>query len=368
MKFLFVLRLSFKRLFSSLKSTLVIILALIISVVVLLLLTEPILELADSWSLIQEEKRTWQVSSGIDLDEVTHEGSAGLYNELLWGDEPAEISDVNNVTVSLKEQNQTDDYSLAGAVINVYTQGNERYQQEIELIDGRFFSDEEMDSGENVIILTMDLRYETGDQFEINGISYEVIGLADNSNGTSRAWITESNALLQENYIIEIFSVLFSEPLSSSEEEEFENMVYSAVGGTPVNYYAERMMEFGLDLLGYIFLIALILLCAFCIVSELFRFMVFSRKYEFSVYKILGINRPLMAGVFFAPIFFMDIAGCGLGYAVYLAAFPFWDFIGMEGSVPAAVTGLVFLCIFIISFFTVLPGFIKLKTRQASEE
>lgn len=359
----FLVRMSVKRLAACTQSSLTIILVLAVCFFAFLVLLEPIFEVCASWSYVQETKRTWQVSANINSDVVTHNGTSGLYSELLWGSSFAEIEEVKGIYARYDyAQEERDDFFESNiSQISIYVAGNPRYSPEIQVIEGRIFSDQELESGENVIILPMDSGYRVGDTFSIGGTDYKIIGL---TLSESKVWITESNALANDDFYLEVSYVVFVNPLNDTQEKEFTALVISVWGGSPENYYADTLVEFFMDLLGYAILIAFIMFCAFSIVVQLFGFMVRSRRYEFSIYKILGMKAAMFSALFLYPVIMLDIVGCVTGWILFKVSGPLLIRLGMETHVRIIWLAAAAAIIFAVSIGTMTPGLVRLYKRS----
>ena len=370
-KSVFIIKLSLKRLFCALQSTAAIIISLAVCTAALLLLMQPLLEMKDAWLLLKEVKRTWQVEAYSDAGMQTHGGSEKLYEELMYENSFGEISEVILPQVFLLDEagtyyeDETDDYLENNITLNIYVQGNSRFVPETDLVDGRMFSEEEIENGSSVILLSIELGFNVGDTFTIKEDEYEVIGIISAAENAGSAWITESNALSNENFYLSIDKVIFSDVLSKAQEEAFAAYIKQTVGGIPYNYYSDEIAAFAMELLGYALLMALVIWCAFGIILQLFGFMVRSRRYEFGIYKMIGVRGKMLAGVYFAPVVILDIFGCAFGFLVYKLALPLLSVFAVAGGVPPGWTCAVIFAVEAVSVVTVVPGFVRLKKRSA---
>lgn len=287
----FILNVSIKQLWNNLKSTIVIILSLTMCITSVFLMAEAMLYSNTFLQNIEENRRTYSLEGGGYSED--YERTYTLYNEVMYGDCLPEIAKFYGIYANPILSDNVENYFG----VALYLKDDSRYAVELDLIDGRSFSDKEIAEGANVIVLSYlenhyrtDDEYKVGDTVLINDISYEIIGI----DGGINSYITEQNILNNHNFYIYFDTIAFAQRLSSTEEQAFVDL-FTAIGSTPVSWYEQYFSGFALHVVTCIVLISLVSYCAFSIIAQLFKFMVKSREYEYNIYKILGIRRSLLA-------------------------------------------------------------------------
>ena len=358
----FVIAVSLKQLQSNLKSTLVVILCLTICVASVFLMAESLLYSNNFLQDIEINRRTYSVnmSGGSENPAKTYT----VYNEVIYGDTLPEISSITGIYANPDIDENVEDYISAA----VYFENDPRYSVELDLIDGRGFTAEELAAGSNVIIISTDLNYwkakdpyEVGDTVLVNNTPYEVIGIDSYSS-----YITEQNVLNNRNFYIYFDGIQFSQRLSTDDEQLFMEL-FTSVNGSPTSRFSQLLTEFTIHVATYICLIGLVSYCAFSIIAQLFNYMVKSRQYEYNIYKVLGIKHSLLFAVYYTPILLLSILSGFLGIVLYRYSEPLQCYIGMENTLTPGISGICYLVIGIVLLLATMPNYMKLKRQSALE-
>lgn len=358
----FVIAVSLKQLRSNLKSTLVVILCLTICIASVFLMAESLLYSNNFLQDMEVNRRTYSVNMSVSSEKSKE--TYTVYNEVVYGDSLPEISSITGIYANPVIDENVEDYISAA----VYLENDPRYSVELDLIDGRGFTAEEVETGSNVVIISTDLNYwkaedpyEVGDTVLVNNIPYEVIGIDSYSS-----YITEQNVLNNQNFIIYFDGIQFAQRLSTADEQTFMEL-FASVNGSPTSRFSEFFAEFAIHVATYIGLIGLVSYCAFSIIAQLFNYMVKSRQYEYNIYKVLGIKHSLLFAVYYTPILLLSIMSGFLGIVLYRYSEPLQRYIGMENTLTPSVCGICYLIIGIVLLLATMPNYIKLKRQSALE-
>ena len=362
MRFRFILGVSLKQLWNNLKSTLVVLLSLTVCITSIFLMAEAMLYSNTFLQNLDQNRRTYSVSQGLNYD--IYENTYTLYNEVMYGDSLPEIIDIYGIIANPILSENVEEY-IAPAI---YLDDDPRYTVELDLIEGRSFTAEELAAGSNVIIISNqvnywrgDNEYHVGDTVTINDIPYEIIGI-DNFN----SYITEQNVLDNHNFYIYFDIIEFAEQLTSTDRQVFMDL-FATVGNTPSSWYEQNVTDFAIHVATYVALIALVSYCAFSIIAQLFTFMVKSREYEYNIYKVLGIKRSLLSALYFTPVLLVFFASSICGVLLYRYSEPWQKEIGMGDVLSFELCAVCFAIIGIVLLIAVLPNYRKLYRRSAVE-
>lgn len=311
---------------------------------------------------IHLNKRTYSLNFAYDME--NHLRSYDFYEEVFYGSKLPEITQFTDVCAHPIVNVNIEEYVTA----LVYLENDPRCVPEITLLDGRLFSEEELANGSDVIILSEQVNYfrtetpyQLGDFIQINEIPYEIIGLC---NGHS--YITENNVMKRQNFLLTVGSILFSDILSAEEEQNFARLC-SVVGANPVTRYSEAAPEFAMQVVGYVIIILLILYCALTIIVQLFDFMVKSRRYEYNIYKVLGISEGMLFFVYYTPISLISLISVLAGYGIYGITEKWQGIIGMEQVLSMPVVAAVGCVIVAVLFATTISNYLELRKQHAVE-
>ncbi len=362
MRLRFIFSVSLKQLWNNLKSTLVIILSLTVCITSVFLMAEALLYSNNFLTDIELNRRTYEINMpGSTTDNKT---SYRLYEEVVYGTKLPKISEIIGIYVNPVVSTDVEDYISAA----VYKEEDSRYSVELDLIDGRSFSENEIAEGTNVIIIDNNLNYwregneyKVGDTVFINDISYEIIGI-DNH----QSYITEENVLKYENFYIYFDNIVFAEQLKASDEQIFMEL-FDVVDAVPESRFSRLFSEFAIHVLTYIVLIALVSYCAFSIIAQLFHYMVKSRRYEYNIYKVLGVRSSLLFALYFTPILFVSVISGTFGVLLYWYSEPLQSYIGMGDVLSPSICLICCLIIGIVLLIAVMPDYIRLKRLSATE-
>lgn len=362
MRLRFIFSVSLKQLWNNLKSTIVIILSLTVCITSVFLMAEALLYSNNFLADIELNQRTYVLDTSDDT--ADNKNTYRLYNEVIYGTKLPKISEIDGIYVNSAVNTNVEDYISAA----IYKKDDSRYSVELDLIDGRPFSENEISEGTNVIIIDNNLNYwregneyKVGDTVVINGSSYEIIGIDKH-----QSYITEENVLKNENFSIYFDSIVFTERLNTSDEQKFMEL-FATVNAVPESRFSQFFSEFAIHVVTYIVLILLVSYCAFSIIAQLFRYMVKSRRYEYNIYKVLGVHSSLLFALYFTPILFVSVTSGILGILLYRYSEPLQSYIGMGDVLSPGLRLVCCLLIGIVLLIAVMPDYIKLKRLSAAE-
>lgn len=321
MKLQYILKTSAGQLLRNKRSSLVVLFSLTVCMTAIFMLTEILLGYADFWKNVSLYKRSYELNMS---DNAPDEGRE-FVNELLFGDRFGQIETVDLVQAAPKNH-MTADYIVS----LVYLEGNGRYAPRIDLLEGRTFTEEERATGENVIVLSELTDGRVGASVKIGTRDYRIIGKCSGVLSV----LTLENVMQTDSFSLSAQTVTFARKLTGEREEAFLQEAGKA-GASPETLFEKNLGGAVLDNAVYTGLILLVLLCAAGICSQLFRYMAECRRYEYSVYGILGICRTVLAGFFYTPIFVLSAISFGLGFALYRATEPLQKEIALTGTLKA---------------------------------
>lgn len=368
MRLRFILGVSLKQLWNNVKSTIVVFLSLTVCVTSVFLMAEALLYSNNFIQNIEVNRRTYSIeNNGYSEDYL---GTYALYKEVISGSTLSEISHIDSIYANPTNtiSNSADGTSAENFSLTIYRQTDIRYTVKFDLIAGREFTEEEIASGADVVILSNTLNYRqegneylVGDTVQINGIPYEIIGI-----DKTESYITEQNILGHQNFYIYFDNIEFTKKLTSTEEQIFVNL-FATVDATPSSWFTQRFSEFMMHLVTYVALIGLVSYCTFSIIAQLFNYMVKSRMYEYNIYKVLGVGKVLLFALYFTPIVLVALLSNAVGFLLYRYSEPLQQHIGMEETLSSSICILCFAVIGVVLLIAVLPNYRKLKRQSAIE-
>ena len=362
MRIRFIFITSIKHISYNIKSSLVVLISLTICICSIFLMAEALLYSNSFLENAEINKRTYSV----EVIGRPHESDKtyAIFNELINGDTLPKISSFSGIYVNPVIDENVEEYISA----SVYFEDDPRYSVDMDIVDGRSFTTEEILSGANVVIISKNLNYwksnnpyRVGDQVLINNTPYEIIGIDRN-----QSYITKQNVLNNQNFVIYFDKIQFAEKLDSEAEIVFKE-VFAPIGGNPVSRFSQLVAEFAMHVVTYIALIGLVSYCALSIIAQLFSYMVNSRRYEYNIYRVLGIDLPMLVSLYYTPILLLSFAAGALAFLVYKYTEPLQCYIGMEKTLEALVCGICYMIIAVVLLLVTLPNFIRLKRQSAIE-
>lgn len=368
MRWRFILSVSLKQLWNNIKSTLVVFLSLTVCVTSVFLMAEALLYSNTFIQNMEVNRRTYSIeNNGYHEDYL---GTYDLYKEVFSGSTLPEISCIDNIYANPTNtiSDSVDGTSEENFSLAIYRQNDIRYTVKFDLIAGREFTEEEITNGANVVILSDTLNYwrsgneyRVGDTVQINGISYEIIGL-----DRTESYITEQNVLEHRNFCIYFDNIEFTKKLTSAEEQILVDL-FATVDATPSSWFSQQFSEFMMHLITYVALIGLVSYCAFSIIAQLFNYMVKSRMYEYNIYKVLGVGKALLFALYFTPIALVAVLSNVAGFLLYRYSEPLQQHIGMGDTLSSGICVLCFAVVGVVLLIAVLPNYRKLKWQSAIE-
>lgn len=212
------------------------------------------------------------------------------------------------------------------------------------ILQGRWFTQEEILNGDNVVVLSKpwleenhpDLDPDTLEQFTINDIPYQVVGISDGIDNTLNSFYVPSNYIpyrtLEKNetdksgFMINGYQVFieFERPLTK--EERMEIAQSFARGG----YFLVPTSNLDMSGTGYLWntlvvfgiAIVMIFICALNIMG-LFRSVLKMNSYRYMVYKVCGARRSAISRTLSFTTLCLTassgLAGCLLFWLISLA-------------------------------------------------
>jgi len=358
----FVLEASIKQLIRNIKSTVVIILSLTICVASVFFMAEALLYSTNFLKNMAVNKRTYNLhlSAGGENPEKRYD----FYNMVMYDEAFPEIEFVSNIFLNPVKQDNMEVYIAP----NVYLDQHPYYTPSLDLREGRPFTEEELRNGSNVLIIAEYVNdwhegepLQVGDTVTMNDAAYEIIGIDRNVS-----YITESNMLASQGFVISIDQIRFASLLSASEEQLLIDYC-EELRARPKTVYSEQASGFAMHVITYIGLIVLVLYCAFSIISQLFDYMVKSRLYEYNIYKVLGISNKLLLALFYTPILLISALSFAFGLVIYHCSDILQYYIGMEDVLPTSAS--LVCCVLVVSVLivTTFPQYKRLEKASAVE-
>ena len=358
MKIWLVLKQSIKHLLGKWQSSIIILISLSISVFAMLILCEGILYSSSFLSRMNTYRRTYNLKKMISDSVDTKGQKYALVEELLYGNFFDNVEEISVI------QAQQDERQLSINISPIiYLTENDRYHVEIELMEGRLFTEEELQNGDNVIILGFDDGVGLGESVSIHEKNYLVIGISKKS----QSYITYSNAVTSGKFKLMLSTVVFKEVLSGKELETVEQLMAQAGWGME-SLYSIRVKGFILDTVLYLFLMCLILFCVASIISGLFQYMAESRRYEFAIYHVLGITKKKRWVLFFLPIGILSIGAETIGTLLYVFTDGMQNKLGFEDRLGMGYIVLVYIMTLLMLFVTATPIFMRFRKKSFTEE
>ena len=190
-----------------------------------------------------------------------------------------------------------------------------------ELVQGRWFSQEEREHGAAVVVLgensSLGKVYPPDSTMFLGGESLRVVGLC---RGTD-LYAPYALALHSSVLALNVSTVTFPHPLSHSDRQAWVSLLVSLDAAPQCQADAFSQMDMNKLLTDFILCI-LLLSCCLLVSHELFGELLRRRSYEFIIYRICGIPPGMLRVNFWLPIILLIFAGYGVGAILYHAAYP----------------------------------------------
>lgn len=350
MRFLFTFQISVKQLWSNRKSSVIIFISLSVCIAAILLLMESLLYSTSFLKNVETYKRTYNLNMSSYTQD--YESTYQLVDELLFGTQLPEISQINYIQAAPLDNTNVREYIVA----EIYLEENDRYAPVIEINEGRLFSEEEMSSGENVIILSCLENHEIGDKVQLNQVDYTVVGLCDGIYN----YIPFENVLKNQQFTLCVNSIEFRDKLSKEQEKLFFSIAADA-NSSPFSLYSKDLGAFVIQTITDIVIMLLIAYCAMSIIAQLFQYMVESRMYEFNIYKTLGIGNLLLFAFFYLPICIITLFANAAGCLIYYLSEPLQAYIRLDEQLSIGIVAILCMLMLVILFFTTVPIYLRLR-------
>lgn len=362
MRVRFVVEASVNQLIRNIKSTVVIILSLAVCITSVFFMTEALLYSTNFLKNMLVNKRTYNLhlASSAEFPEKRYD----FYKTIMYDEAFPEIEYIPTVFANPINNENTKVYIAP----SIYAEQKTYYKPSLDLMEGRPFTEEEMRNGNNVLIIAEYVNdwhkgepIQVGDTVIMNDKPYEIIGI-DRQN----SYITESNLLANQDFIISISQIRFASQLSAREEQLLTDLC-AQLRSKPKTVFSEMATGFAMHVITYIGLIGLVLYCAFSIISQLFNYMVKSRLYEYNIYKVLGISNGLLLALFYMPILIISACSFALGLTIYRCSDTLQYSLGMEDVLPCWASLLCCGLIISVLIVTTFPQYSRLKKASAVE-
>lgn len=296
-----------------------------------------------------ESKKNYSITSNIA-------DNSAFVRELLYDDTLPEISEIVGLTAYPKGGNRQ---SIRAALCGV----DDRIKCTPDILSGRFFTLDELESGSNVIIWCNDEIYinsglrdrkELGDSVIIKDVTYTVIGLSK-----SDIYLPLNTAFLNDALEIRLSGLRFSH-IPTSEEIKILESIADDYDCNIVSRYERELSEFLSNSFDCVIIILGIIFCVICIVSSLFDYIVRSMLYEYSIYKLLGISNCGLFEFLYLPLFIIMAVSLAAGYGLFCLLYPLQTLLNMYGRVDAASAVVVLAIMLTVMLFVTIPKYKRL--------
>lgn len=364
MKETYLWKLSIKHLWNHKGSSFIIFMSIAVCVFSLLLLTEEMFYSTDFLKDVDYKKRSYSIGYGYgfsyDTDttlfyEADNSLIYDLAEELLNGNTfPVESIDI----ICAIPECATDAFMDYMYIYNSNRTNME--MSDIQLTDGRLFTEEEERTGANVIILdtgdssTGLVGKKVGGTVTINEVTYEIIGTCEHS-GT---YITYANAVKTQMYRLYCGTVTFSHQLNQEEKRAFEDRL-SLCGANAATRYDEEIDSYVQGVIRFFLIILVFLFFITRIIVQMFLYMVDSRKGEFTIYQELGCSVGNFRKIFYYPALMLALLGESLGMIFYALSRDLKSWINMDTPLCLPVQLVLDLLIIIIVVAVISPVYRK---------
>ena len=252
----------------------------------------------------------------------------------------------------------------------IYSSSDQRFAAELDIISGRAFSEEELSSGDNVIIWHnndfyinsgMTKRYSVGDEISFGRDNYLIIGLSG-----SDSFITLQNAVNNENLNLRFSGVMFKN-IPTEAEKSALNALAEEHGCTVESFSDKAFDSFLSNGLECATVMIFIIVCSVLILSQIFEFILRSRIREFGIYRVLGIDRLLLGELIFLPLLIFYLAALVSGWGLFRLSLPLQRALNMWGEVKPGVLAAVFGILLAVVFTALLKIAAASDFRQFRE-
>lgn len=249
----------------------------------------------ESWEELQIKRCTYNFQFYEPKTEETAIDSKAALQWLTEGEELPNYSEIVNL------RGRTIDYILTsywenGEEIFVATQWifnavdtNIAMTQEIDITEGRYFLQEELETGKNVVLLSKPIcemeqsPYNVGDSLVLGNDTYIIVGFVSNM-----MHYMPLQTILQTNSMDVLFdTVRFSHSLNNTQITTLHNK-FDSFCETIENQYDEEMEDFGGKVLSY--LVSSLLLLGICAITliRILSYLWISKQYEYAIYRQCG--------------------------------------------------------------------------------
>lgn len=257
------------------------------------------------------------------------------------------------------------------------------------VVYGRWFTEEEIREGDNVVVLSREWLIETQPEtppeevkvFEINGVSYTVVGLTENRDSLLKSWNCPANFIPFETmcknetadtgfkYIGQLY-VEFNRPLNKAERVNIAKMFHTPDADTGL---PDHIPMSQLDLTGGAYyammaitvggVLVMMFLCALNVMG-LYRYMLQTNTYRYMVYKACGApHKMIAAGMRFTTVL-LSIIFSLTGCALYILLRLWLGQLGVDVGVENFVYPLVVAAFALMLLLVLRPTIRAIARRQ----
>ncbi|MDD4493537.1 MAG: hypothetical protein PHV32_04195 [Eubacteriales bacterium] len=185
--------------------------------------------------------------------------------------------------------------------------------QDFEIIKGRYFSNEEINNSDKVIIIPSNYLIDGMEYYEIIGEKYKVVGV---SNSFNRAVLPYTHFLNGDFALSEVY-ITFDSVLNKTELSVFKQYVNESLPDAELIVPDRIDKQEIIDYLIVGSIIAGVMLFAFSNLIGLFKFWVHEKSYEFCIFNQCGIKRIHLFMTIILDVFIICIFSFILAYGIF---------------------------------------------------
>lgn len=194
---------------------------------------------------------------------------------------------------------------LSSGALTIQSRKDDQIRTETALGRGEF-TEEEINQGKNVIILSIDqlpLRGSSegilGETIQLDGVDYEIIGVSNYSRGPFIPY----RSFLKSEFSLDTIDITLDEVLLQDESEEFVEYIQNSVPGilvqSPYDVYSNYLNQPQ----DHVILLILYFAASLILFLFLMKYILDSSRYEYIVYSICGASRGTVINLMYIEVF-----------------------------------------------------------------
>ena len=328
----------------------IIILTIGITFAAILILIKIFFITAEDISEIQLQKRTYSLNAG-----YPEKSSADIYNKTLDSLlKDKEFPEIHKISAFFFEYIENSEY---GEVNNEFLLDVLNFNEEISIIEGRSFEEEEFFNGSQLVIVSEFAMKNYFSDKSVNDFikfgedEYRIIGVSKGEKN----YIAYNSIINKSNILLSLNEIEYEKELSGAQIDSIEKILKNIdINSSVISLYDIYSPNFMDKLLYAVMNILLIIFCMSTVVM-LLRYLSLSKLREFTIYKIVGAKSVHIYTMLYCQSFFLLIISLIFGFGFYYFSIPTQNYFMISGSLPSGVFLAVIFVMCISLIFSSIP-------------